>query len=94
MARYGGSLFRALKSVYSGASFRSFSFLTHEDVPWKQEWFENISKYNSSYWSIKQNQLIFLNEFAQKNRIVDWSRTSVTLLKKNGGYVSIFMSME
>lgn len=63
-----------------------------KDIKWKLEWFQNIPKFPKSFWYSQQNEKLFLELIAKKNRLItslDWKKLSATVIKRNGGTVHV-----
>lgn len=61
------------------------------EIAWKREWFPKIPKYPGSFWNSKENQIAFLDDIAIDYKIKepsDWSRVTLSLVRKKGGQVS------
>lgn len=87
LLRHGGSLLRALQSVFPG---RKIVVLTGKDIKWAKEWFQNLPKYSVTFWKNKENQREFMNKIAKSYNIRtpnDWQRVTVSLIKMKGGQV-------
>lgn len=55
------------------------------------KWFTHVPKLSRKYFDTQSNQILFMNEIAQKyklNTASDWKRISSSLIIKSGGKVS------
>lgn len=87
LSHYKYSLFRCLKSVYSGM-FVMAIYLRSLEIEWKKEWFPNLPIVAHSHWNSISNRRKFLDELKQKFDIKspqDWGRITTQCVRDTGG---------
>lgn len=84
---YNNSLFRCLKSIYTG-DCKLYMILRLKEVQWKKEWFPTAAILPKSYWTSPQNRREFLGKIKVKFGIKepkDWGKIRIQDIKQMGG---------
>lgn len=87
LSYYNGSLFFCLQSIFQGFNYFFCKYL--EDVTWKREWFQNITKVPNSHWKSMENRRKYLDAIAIKLNIKtpsDWGKVAIRHVYSLGGY--------
>lgn len=85
---YGGSLIKALMSIYPGYFEKWAKYV---EVEWKLQWF---SKAPRKYWQDEINQRKVFEEIGKKFNILnpkDWSKLNSKTISDNGGGIILGM---
>lgn len=62
-----------------------------EEIKWERKWFGKNYQYNPHYWTNKENQRKFLEEFAKKNNFTspkDWGKVRIAQIVREASFIS------
>lgn len=66
--------------------------LKNVEIPWRKEWFYNISRFPVTHWESAKNCKAFMDEIASKSNVhttSDWRKVTLAFIKNNGGTVTL-----